>query len=203
MGMTGFANFAVDDALRSVIDGFARSAGTLIDSTGDLAVLNHLLQRDDVDLAIAEWRADADLGKLMRTYRRIPFIALAAIDDIEDAIVAGAQAVLSYHPPTTDLTTAVAAVRAGFMLTPRGSLARFLDVDVIERDDDTAPPLTPREGEVLAAMTDGASNKVIARRLGISFHTVKFHVAAILAKLDAETRTEAIARAARLGLVML
>jgi DNA-binding NarL/FixJ family response regulator len=63
--------------------------------------------------------------------------------------------------------------------------------------------LTPRELEVLAAMADGASNKAIARRLDISFHTVKFHVASILTKLDADTRTEALARAARMGLVML
>jgi len=52
-------------------------------------------------------------------------------------------------------------------------------------------------------MADGASNKAIARRLGISFHTVKFHVAAILVKLDADSRTEAVAKAAHLGLVML
>src|SRR6185295_9962331 len=49
----------------------------------------------------------------------------------------------------------------------------------------------------------GVSNKAIARRLGISFHTAKFHVAAILAKLNADSRTEAVARAAQLGLVML
>jgi DNA-binding NarL/FixJ family response regulator len=76
----------------------------------------------------------------------------------------------------------------------------------IERD---GPPLaeparlTPRELQVLAAMADGASNKAIARRLGISFHTAKFHVAAILAKLDADSRTEAVAKAAQSGLVML
>jgi DNA-binding NarL/FixJ family response regulator len=63
--------------------------------------------------------------------------------------------------------------------------------------------LTPRELEVLAAMADGASNKAIARRLAISFHTAKFHVAAILAKLDADSRTEAVAKAAQSGLVML
>jgi NAD(P)-dependent dehydrogenase (short-subunit alcohol dehydrogenase family) len=63
--------------------------------------------------------------------------------------------------------------------------------------------LTRRELEALAAMADGASNKAIARRLGISFHTAKFHVAAILAKLDADSRTEAVAKAAQLGLVML
>ncbi|HYS49876.1 MAG TPA: helix-turn-helix transcriptional regulator [Xanthobacteraceae bacterium] len=63
--------------------------------------------------------------------------------------------------------------------------------------------LTARERDVLAALAAGASNKTIARRLGISFHTAKFHVAAILTKLDADSRTEAVAKAAHLGLVML
>jgi len=63
--------------------------------------------------------------------------------------------------------------------------------------------LTPRELEVLTAMADGATNKAIARRMGISFHTVEFHVAAILEKLDADTRTEAVMKAAQLGIVML
>jgi DNA-binding NarL/FixJ family response regulator len=74
--------------------------------------------------------------------------------------------------------------------------------EALERDPAGAR-LTPRELEVLAAMADGASNKAIARRLEISFHTAKFHVAAILAKLDADSRTEAVTRAAQLGLVML
>ena len=63
--------------------------------------------------------------------------------------------------------------------------------------------MTPREREILGAMANGDSNKAIARRLGISFHTVKFHVAAVLEKLDADTRTEAVTKAAQLGLVML
>jgi DNA-binding NarL/FixJ family response regulator len=52
-------------------------------------------------------------------------------------------------------------------------------------------------------MADGASNKAIARRLGISFSTAKFHVASILTKLDADSRTEAVMKAAQAGLVML
>ena len=70
------------------------------------------------------------------------------------------------------------------------------------RNDGNAQ-LTARELEVLTAMADGVTNKAIARRLGISFHTVKFHVAAILEKLDADTRTEAVMKAAQLGIVML
>ncbi len=89
-----------------------------------------------------------------------------------------------------------------------GALDKLLDANQAAssaREPSTLEPqaLTPRELEVLAAMADGASNKVIARRLGISFHTVKFHVASILEKLDAESRTEAVAAAARGGLVML
>ncbi len=63
--------------------------------------------------------------------------------------------------------------------------------------------LTGRELEVLRHIAEGASNKAIARALGISAHTVKFHVAAILEKLGASTRTEAAMHAIRLGLVML
>jgi DNA-binding NarL/FixJ family response regulator len=63
--------------------------------------------------------------------------------------------------------------------------------------------LSPREAEVLALLAEGASNKVIARRLGISVHTVKFHVAALLVKLGAANRTDAIATAMRQGLVLV
>ncbi|MEP9374926.1 helix-turn-helix transcriptional regulator [Mesorhizobium sp. KR1-2] len=63
--------------------------------------------------------------------------------------------------------------------------------------------LSPRETEVLALLAEGASNKVIARHLDISVHTAKFHVAAILAKLGAANRTDAIATAMRQGLVLV
>ena len=64
-------------------------------------------------------------------------------------------------------------------------------------------PLTPRELEVLALLAEGASNKTIARRLGISVHTAKFHVGSLLDKLDAIGRTDAVAHAARLGVINL
>ena len=65
------------------------------------------------------------------------------------------------------------------------------------------PPLTPREREVLALLAEGASNKLIARRLGISVHTAKFHVGQLLDKLDATGRTDAVAHAARQGVIHL
>jgi len=63
--------------------------------------------------------------------------------------------------------------------------------------------LTTRELEVLALLAEGASNKLIARRLGISAHTAKYHVASLLEKLDAVSRTDAVAHAARIGVLQL
>jgi DNA-binding CsgD family transcriptional regulator len=68
---------------------------------------------------------------------------------------------------------------------------------------DGAVPLTPRELEVLTLLAEGASNKMIAQRLGISVHTAKFHVGSLLDKFDAVGRTDAVAHAARLGVINL
>lgn len=108
----------------------------------------------------------------------------------------------------TRIIAAVTAVTNGLAVVPRELLPTLLNgASLADELPDGAGAvsvrLTARELVVLAAMADGASNKAIARRLGISIHTVKFHVAAILAKLDADSRTEAVARAAQLGLVML
>jgi DNA-binding CsgD family transcriptional regulator len=64
-------------------------------------------------------------------------------------------------------------------------------------------PLTPRELEVLSLLAEGMSNKAIARRLGISVHTAKFHVGALIDKFDAVGRTDAVAQAARRGVIHL
>ena len=68
---------------------------------------------------------------------------------------------------------------------------------------DAALALTARELEVLALLAEGASNKLIARRLGISTHTAKYHVASLLEKLDAVSRTDAVTNAARIGVLQL
>jgi DNA-binding NarL/FixJ family response regulator len=81
----------------------------------------------------------------------------------------------------------------------------FHDDELTEEEtpDQPRPALSPREAEVLALLAEGAPNKVIARRLNISVHTAKFHVAAILIKLGAANRTDAIAIAMRQGLVLV
>ena len=82
------------------------------------------------------------------------------------------------------------------------------NVVVVQPPDEMRPagddaPLTPREIEVVRLLAEGASNKEIARRLGISAHTVKFHVSSLLNKLDAVGRTDAVAHAARIGVIRL
>lgn len=73
----------------------------------------------------------------------------------------------------------------------------------IATDPAALPDLSAREEQVLAILAEGASNPEIAQRLGISLGTVKFHVRAIFDKLDATRRTDAVAHAARLGVIQL
>jgi two-component system, NarL family, nitrate/nitrite response regulator NarL len=65
--------------------------------------------------------------------------------------------------------------------------------------EEAPPPLTPRETEILTLVGEGMSNKAVARRLGISVHTVKFHLEALFAKLEATSRAEAVAKGLRGG----
>lgn len=92
---------------------------------------------------------------------------------------------------------------AGLRLAAPGEQAAAAIVarDPRRMPDDIA--LTQRELDVLALMAEGASNKMIARRLNISVHTVKFHVGSLLDKLDATGRTDAVAHAARRGVIEL
>jgi DNA-binding CsgD family transcriptional regulator len=94
---------------------------------------------------------------------------------------------------------------AGLALAAPGQTA---DIAVVPRErpsigESGDVELTPRELDVLALMAEGASNKAIARQLGISVHTAKFHVGSILDKLDATGRTDAVAHAARRGVIHL
>jgi DNA-binding NarL/FixJ family response regulator len=93
--------------------------------------------------------------------------------------------------------------RAGTAEAAHGDFRGDLPEDDVTDDDRPRPALSPREAEVLALLAEGAPNKVIARRLNISVHTAKFHVAAILIKLGASNRTDAIAIAMRQGLVLV
>ena len=94
----------------------------------------------------------------------------------------------------------------GLRIAQRGESADVTVVANVESTpagDNHDATLTPRELEVLALMAEGASNKAIARQLGISVHTAKFHVGSLLDKLDATGRTDAVAQAVRQGVIHL
>ncbi|ULK95736.1 helix-turn-helix transcriptional regulator [Bradyrhizobium sp. I71] len=106
-------------------------------------------------------------------------------------------------PALADRLTALLGSIPGLRLAVPGEQAAAA---IVARDPRIMPEdiaLTQRELDVLALMAEGASNKVIARQLGISVHTVKFHVGSLLDKLDATGRTDAVAHAARRGVIEL
>jgi DNA-binding NarL/FixJ family response regulator len=83
-------------------------------------------------------------------------------------------------------------------------IERVLPAGPIAAEQETPrEQLTAREIEVLTMLAEGEGNKQIARRLGISEHTVKFHVGSILGKLNASSRTEAVTAGLRQGLIVL
>ena len=124
----------------------------------------------------------------------------------------GVSAVLRNTATGEEIIAAVEAALAGLVVLPRDALEMFeetpaaQDVTKESRSFDgevLTETLTPREREVLNMMAEGLGNKEIAWRLQISEHTVKFHVSSILAKLDASSRTEAVAQGLRRGLIMM
>ena len=100
------------------------------------------------------------------------------------ALQAAASGLVVLHPAHFDSAVPAASVAPRFL-------------------DELAEPLTPRESEVLQMLASGLGNKEIAAKLAISEHTVKFHVASILGKLGAASRTEAVSLGIRRGLVLL
>ena len=118
----------------------------------------------------------------------------------EDAARCGYGA-LSPSFSNSKLRAAIEAAAQGLVCAEAHSERAFVFDD--EAEAEMAPELTLREVEVLRQLITGASNKEIARRLNISIHTAKFHVASVVAKLGATGRTDAVARAMRLARSMI
>jgi len=112
--------------------------------------------------------------------------------NIENKALADRIAVLLANVPGLRLVNASESADVALVLSTAVSASP--DGDVL---------LTPRELEVLTLLAEGMSNKAIARRLGISVHTAKFHVGALIDKLDAVGRTDAVAHAARRRVIHL
>ena len=118
---------------------------------------------------------------------------------------AGVRAVLPPDVAAEQLRAALEAAAAGLVVIHPSELDTVLSAAIGPSAplDELLEPLTRREREVLQMLAAGLANKEVAARLAISDHTVKFHVASILGKLGASTRTEAVSAGIRRGLVML
>lgn len=132
----------------------------------------------------------------------LPVVALLA-ETADAGLVwaSGVRALLPRDAAPGQLVAAAQAVVQGLTVLAPGFAAALLTPGV-----ETAVPdndLTPRETEVLQLLAEGLTNRAIAARLGISEHTVKFHVNALMSKLHAQSRTDAVVRATRLGLLLL
>ena len=126
-------------------------------------------------------------------------LALAATkNQAAQARAAGAQAFLSRDASPEALAAALIALSHGLQVTDP---ALSGGPESATPGPGSAPLLTPRENDVLRLLAEGLPNKGIAARLEVSEHTVKFHVNSIMGKLNAQSRTEAVTLATRLGLL--
>ncbi|HZN93866.1 MAG TPA: response regulator transcription factor [Myxococcales bacterium] len=132
----------------------------------------------------------------------VPFVVLLDEEELAgDAAAAGASGVLGRDAAPSQIAAAAVAAARGLVVFA----SELAAASVPRPSGGAAPadPLTERELQVLSLLAEGLSNKQIGGRLGISEHTAKFHVNAILGKLGVQSRTEAVVRAARLGMLML
>jgi NarL family two-component system response regulator YdfI len=189
----------------------------IVASIASLSALDSELDRQDAaDLIVstagpahfAAWLqklAEADL------FRDLPIVLLAELLDPQttaQALRMGVRAVLPAELARPQLLAALEAVLRGFVVAmpmEAGTTIAASQTHASPGNDveELLEPLTPREHQVLRLLAVGLANKEIASRLNISEHTVKFHVAAILGKLGAASRTEAVALGIRRGLVLL
>jgi DNA-binding NarL/FixJ family response regulator len=133
--------------------------------------------------------------------RAIVFTAYDTDERILGALRAGARGYLLKGASRKEIFDAIRTVHAGGSLLEPGVTNRLLDH--VREGREPPEPLTPREFEVLGLIAQGLHNSEIAGRLFVTERTVKFHVSSILAKLGADNRTEAVALAARRGLIRM
>lgn len=171
-------------------------------------VLTDAAERDDIDVIIvADETLLVDAARVTADEGRLSMLVLAeddkAMSMLRQLPLNGWGIVLP-EASRAELQAAVLAVAQGLAVLP-SSLAEqlFSQRASAPLAEPLAEPLTSREREVLQLLSQGLSNKLIARSLNISEHTVKFHVSSLFTKLNASSRTDAVSRGARQGLITL
>jgi NarL family two-component system response regulator YdfI len=185
-----------------------------IGSAQDLASADEVLLESEPDVILVEGLHDNEengrrgLALLGDITGQAAVVVLA--DQPEQAHIAqwfrsGVRAVLPREISTEQLQAALQAVAAGLIVAHPADVNSLVPTPTSSSTEiaPLAEPLTNREREVLQMLAAGLGNKEIAARLSISDHTAKFHVASILGKLAASTRTEAVAIGIRHGLILL
>ncbi len=162
------------------------------------------LPMDDLDVLVIV--PPANMRQLVNTRA-----VLILTDDPEDVLDMFRQGfntwgVLSINSSDTELSIAIQALAEGLLIGAPSLLQRWFPGRAsagLSENETSNPPLTVREAEVLQLAAEGLANKQIAIQLGISEHTIKFHLSSIYAKLGVSSRTEAVRSGVRHGLVIL
>lgn len=188
---------------RAGLDTLLRNTGA-VELMGSAADWNEY-SGDEPDVIVMDWDGGAD--DLPQELADLPpSAALLVLADepnqswTAEALRSGVRAVLPRHSTRQQLVAGIEAVAAGLVVLQPADIDGLL---VNPRPAVLSEPLTPREIEVLGLLAEGQSNKSIAYRMGISEHTVKFHVTSIMAKLNAGSRTEAVTLGIRQGLIWI
>ncbi len=167
------------------------------------------LQEDVVLVDGLEGEIDEFLSSLAKEHRPRRVVLLTEELTRAEAVrlmQSGVQSMLSRDSTVSEITSALDAASEGLIAFSPDFLRLLLPTPAEGREQDFGSPndpLTTRETEVLGLLAGGAGNKEIAAQLRISEHTAKFHVSSILSKLGATTRTEAVSRGYRLGLILI
>jgi DNA-binding NarL/FixJ family response regulator len=196
--------------IRAGLESLVRSSPTLelVGSEPGLASLQSVVEREQPDVVLADVefpQEEAPQPELLAAAAVVLLVSNPPGPWTIEALRSGVRAVLPRDVSANEMIAAIEAAAAGLAVLHPGDLHALLPAPPRERaiSVDTAEALTPRELEVFAMLAEGVGNKTIAWKLGISEHTVKFHVASIMSKLHATSRTEAVAIGIRRGLIML
>ena len=198
---------ATSETLAATIESALRRDSRLRVVVGDPARLVSLI--DDHNPAVVVLAAPPDrLAQVLKSLAgrvSAPALLIVTADPraawTSEARKAGVRAVLRSDATASELSAAITAIAAGLLALHPDAVRAERAPASVATDDVT--PLTAREVEILEMMADGMTNRAIARRLGITAHTVKFHVASIFVKVGARSRAQAVTVGVRRGLISL
>ncbi len=177
----------------------------LAGSFGAMASLVSFARSTELDVMVIDSDSIRDLLPEAASDAAIVLLTeLADARSISRLLRGGVRAILSRESEPDDVLSAIYAAYDGLVLlsaTTAETLAAVYGDQSLESEDELSEEITARETDVLRMLAEGLVNKDIAARLGISEHTVKFHISSILDKLGASTRTEAVTLGIRRGLI--